>query len=356
VRSPYLFFTFSRELLKLAGFVRNNISGDIVKHDALFKKLLKNRSVLRAFFEEFFPRISQFIDFNSIEYLDTERFTLEGKKRTGDLVLKTSFRGEATCFLIHLEHQAQRDLELAWRLLIYMGLDRLEYGMPVYPVAVLSYDETSPENLCPLTAEFPNKRILQFDFDVLDLKRLKAREFVARQNIAALALAARMRIQPEEKMRIVRDFFISLASTEAGDAEKELVSGFFSAYQPLTRKEGLQLNRQLGKLEAETKEKVMRLTNPFIELGIQKGMREGMREGRREGIREGRREGALVGRRAGEVDLVLRLIQRRVGILPLSQKKAIRKLALEKIEALGESLLEFESRADLSRWLKQNAA
>jgi hypothetical protein len=40
----------------------------------------------------------------------------------------------------------------------------------------------------------------------------------------------------------------------------------------------------------------------------------------------------------------------------MPQKKAIRKLDLEKIEALGESLLEFNSRADLVRWLKNNAS
>jgi hypothetical protein len=36
--------------------------------------------------------------------------------------------------------------------------------------------------------------------------------------------------------------------------------------------------------------------------------------------------------------------------------KSIRKLDLANVEALGESLLEFRSRADLARWLRENAS
>ncbi len=311
-----------------------------MKHDALFKKLLKNRSILRAFFEEFFSNTAAFMDFDSIEYVDKERFTLEGKKRTGDLLIKTKFRGELACFLIHLEHQAQFRPDLGWRMLEYLVLDRREYGMPVYPVAVLSHDETIPENCFPLVSEFPNKRVLQFDFDVLDLRHLEADVYVRRHNTAALALAARMKIPAEDKIRIVADFFVSLASTEAGDREKELVSGFFSVYQPLDEKEDLKLNEHLGKLKLEEKEKVMRLTNPFIERGI----------------REGIKEGTLAGRREGQVEIVLSQIKCRIGDLPAAQEKKICKLNLAKIGLLGKSLLDFESRVDLTRWLKQNAS
>jgi hypothetical protein len=101
------------------------------------------------------------------------------------------------------------------------------------------------------------------------------------------------------------------------------------------------LNKQMNKIESvETKEQVMRLTNPFIEMGIREGVEKGM----------------LAGRREGQVELVLRQIKRRWGALPLPQKRAIRSLKLAKIETLGESLLDFESRADLFRWLKQNAS
>jgi len=78
----------------------------------------------------------------------------------------------------------------------------------------------------------------------------------------------------------------------------------------------------------------MQLTNPFIELG----KREGLQQGRQE-------EGA---------GLVLRLLARRLGALSAFQERAVRKLGLPKIEALGEALLDFRSRADLTRWLREN--
>jgi hypothetical protein len=160
-------------------------------------------------------------------------------------------------------------------------------------------------------------------------------------NPAALALTARMKVDAKEKISLVRDFFLSLASSPVDRAEMELVAGFFSAYQPLARREELQLKQGLSILKPDQlREKVMQLTNPFIELGIRKGIEQGIEKGRFE----------------GEVELVLRLLSRQLGALPMHQKKAIRKLDLDKIEALGESLLEFNSRADLVRWLKNKTA
>ena len=83
----------------------------------------------------------------------------------------------------------------------------------------------------------------------------------------------------------------------------------------------------------------MQLTNPFIELGRT----------------EGRQEGREKGRQQGEVDLVLRLLARRVGALSASHQRLVRELDLAKIEALGEALLDFRSRAGLTRWLRENS-
>lgn len=46
-----------------------------MKHDELFKMLLKNRSILRAFFEQFLPEAARFMEFDRLEYVDKERIT-----------------------------------------------------------------------------------------------------------------------------------------------------------------------------------------------------------------------------------------------------------------------------------------
>jgi hypothetical protein len=59
--------------------------------------------------------------------------------------------------------------------------------------------------------------------------------------------------------------------------------------------------------------------------------------------------------REGEIELVLRQLKRRVGVLTASQERAVRKLELPRIEAISEALLDFTSRADLTRWLRANS-
>ena len=75
----------------------------------------------------------------------------------------------------------------------------------------------------------------------------------------------------------------------------QLVAGFFSAYQPLSHAESLQLEREMSKVVPDmAREKVIRLTNPFIELGIHRG--EGARKGVRKGARKGAGKGGSRGR------------------------------------------------------------
>ncbi len=57
----------------------------------------------------------------------------------------------------------------------------------------------------------------------------------------------------------------------------------------------------------------------------------------------------------GEVDLVLRQLGWRFGVLADSEEGSIRDLPIEKIDALAEALLDFTSRDDLAAWLGRNA-
>jgi hypothetical protein len=258
------------------------------------------------------------------------------KKRTGDLLVKTRFRGEAAGFLIHLEHQAQHDPSLGRRMLQYFMLDWCEYDLPVYPIAVLSHKRASAASLSPLVVSFPNKKVMEFNFDVIDLPRMDADSFVKMPNPAALALAARMKSDAQQRISLTEDFFVTLSGIPMAEREQRLIASFFSSYQPLNRCEALQLQKKLDIVKPDAvREKVMDLTNPFIELGKEEGLQQG--------------------RQQGEVELVLKLLSRRLGPLSSAQEKAVRKLPIPKIEALGEALLDFSSRTDLARWLRTHA-
>jgi Domain of unknown function (DUF4351) len=57
-----------------------------------------------------------------------------------------------------------------------------------------------------------------------------------------------------------------------------------------------------------------------------------------------------------ERSLVLRLLNRRVGMMPEDLETQISSLALDELGSLGNALLDFASLSDLQRWLRSNAS
>lgn len=69
------------------------------------------------------------------------------------------------------------------------------------------------------------------------------------------------------------------------------------------------------------------------------------------GIQEGRQEGEQKGRQEGELNLIIRLLNRRLGVVTPNQENQIRSLSLPGLEALGEALLDFTNPTDIDTWL-----
>ena len=65
---------------------------------------------------------------------------------------------------------------------------------------------------------------------------------------------------------------------------------------------------------------------------------------------QGRQEGL----QQGEINIVLRCLDKRVGTVPAELAAQVEASSLEQLEALGEALLDFEGMGDLVRWLEQN--
>ncbi len=73
----------------------------------------------------------------------------------------------------------------------------------------------------------------------------------------------------------------------------------------------------------------------------------GEQQGRDLGLQQGLQQGL----QAGELELTLRLLQRRCGPLSPDQVARVRALPLPRLEALAEDLLDFQGPDDLTRWL-----
>jgi predicted transposase YdaD len=88
-----------------------------------------------------------------------------------------------------------------------------------------------------------------------------------------------------------------------------------------------------------------------IELQQTRVYREAMAEGEVLGLERGKAEGRTEGKAEGERALVLKLLNRRLGKISIKLQTRVGGLSLEKVELLGEALLDFTDVADLERFL-----
>lgn len=100
-------------------------------------------------------------------------------------------------------------------------------------------------------------------------------------------------------------------------------------------RENLKVNQEL---EADDRELIMRL-EPLYQRNREQAKEEGRQEGRQE----------------GEQQLIIRLLNRRIGKIDALLIERIAGLSIEQLENLGEALLDFSSVADLETWLTQQS-
>lgn len=296
-------------------------------HDRLFKELLTNFFI--EFFELFFPEMVEYLDRESLEFLDKEVFTdvTQGQRHEVDLVAKARFRDQPSFFLVHVEAQAQRQSDFGRRMFTYFSRLHEKFALPVYPVAVFSYDQPNRTEPDEYVVRFPDLQVLAFRFRVVQLNRLDWRSFVERPNPIAAALMSKMRIEPSERPRVMAACLALLAQLELDSARGELISGFIGTYLRLTIEEERGFQAELEKFEPQRRERIMEIVTGWMEKGMEAGARQGKR------------------------DLILRQLRKRLGSLDLDIDAHINELSGEQLDQLAEAVLDFTSQFDLTAWL-----
>jgi predicted transposase YdaD len=79
----------------------------------------------------------------------------------------------------------------------------------------------------------------------------------------------------------------------------------------------------------------------FYQDVLQKGIEQGVEQGLGQGLQR-------------EVDLVLRQLQRRCGVVSIDRQELVRSLSITQLESLGDALLDFNGMADLEVWFEAN--
>jgi hypothetical protein len=300
----------------------------MISHDRLFKELLTE--FFADFVDLLLPELSAYLDKSSLTFLDKEIFTdvTAGERHEPDLVVRARFCGQDSCFLIHLENQAQPQPDFGRRMFRYFARLHEKYALPVYPIVLFSHDSPAPQP-DQYQVAFPDLTVMQFNYRVIQLSRLNWRDFMRKPNPVASALMAKMGMSAEERPRVKLECLRLLATLQLNPARLRLISGFIDTYLRLTAQEMLLFEQEADTLlERSEKVKVMELTTSWKE----------------EGIIEGRREESQ--------QLVLRQLRRRWGVLPPGLVAQLQALPLEEMENLAEALLDFTSLADLDHWLR----
>ena len=307
-----------------------------IDHDAIFKELLS--TFFLDFLELFAPQVLEYSEPTefSLEPTETVREVFspitQGKKKVADVVARLKFQDRAACFLVHLENQSSAYTQEDFRLRMFQYFARLheKFGLPVYPIALFTFDEPLQEQDNRYVVRFPDRQVLDFSFVAIQLNRLNWRDFLGRENPIASALMAKMQISPSERGRVKAECLRLLATLRLDTDKMELITGFIGTYLPLNEEEEEQFQQTLEQMDLGIKERVMQFVTDW-EL---KGRKQGIQEGLQQGLLQGREEGQIA---KGRED-ILRILEIRFEEISQELRETIGQI--DDLEVLGNILVQ----------------
>jgi hypothetical protein len=281
--------------------------------------------------------VSEFLDRDSLEFLPVELFTdlVAGDAYKTDLIVKARFRGEESCFIVHVEHQGEFKAGFDRRMFNYFSLLHRDYGLPVYPIVIFSHRSPRAVGDRSYSVSFPDWEVLRFNYRVIRLNHLPWRDFVGRGNPVASAFMAKMKVRREDRPLVKLECLRALALLRLNPAQLHLLSGFVDTYLRLGQEENERLLAELDRIEGRQKEGVMQIVTSWMEEGIDIGV-------------ERERLASLVRRGS----FLVQQLGRKLGKVPVRLEKAVMGLSSELMDELGLAFLDFEGVEDLRVWLK----
>lgn len=294
-----------------------------INHDQLFKELLTTFFV--EFLDLFFPVVLEYLDPDTISFIDKELFTdvTQGEKKTLDIVASAKFQQQNYSFLIHIENESRSNTDFNHRLFRYFCTLFLKYNRPIYPIVVFSYDSPQRLDRSNFVIEFPDKQVLNFDYQIVQLNRLDWRDFLQQKNPVAAALMSKMKIDTSDRPKVKAECLRLLVTLQLDPAKMQLISGFIDTYLNLNQQEESIFQSELSTIDHKEQEQIMEITTSW----------------------------QLRGRVEGQCNTILRQLNRKLGTLPESITEQIKSLEPNQLDSLTEDLLDFQTLDDLQAWL-----
>jgi predicted transposase YdaD len=227
--------------------------------------------------------------------------------------------------LVFLEAQMQGDVNFYGRYFagIYLYLRQYKVNRPWKGLLILNRRSQELGSEVPYQVQLDRQVQRLYLEDLLPLKELSP-------NLAML----RLFFLPEEEVSTAARLILENPPTEAEFQRRlDLVEAILvNKFPQLSFEEVLQM--------LDLKEVNLSETR-FYQDVLQKGLEQGREQEREQGVQR-------------EVDLVLRLLQRRCGVLEIDRQELVRSLTITQLESLGDALLDFNGMADLEVWFQSN--
>lgn len=315
----------------------------MTNHDKLFKELLT--TFFADFLALFAPEMSDSIEPSSIVFLEKEIFSdvTTGDVREVDLLVQAKRRDNDSFFLVHTESQSDSQKNFDRRMFRYFARLHEKYTLPIYPIALLTFDRPLKQQASVYEVRFPDLDVLRFRYLLVQLNQLDWRAYLAQPNPIAAALMAKMRIAPADRPRVRLECLRMLVTLKLDMARTRLISGFVDAYLRLSSEEEELFDSELASLTKSDQEDIMEITTSWTEKGIKIGLEQGLEQGLARGLEQGRVHEAN--------RLIVKLLSKRFGTIQSTLLERIQLLSVTQLEELAEAVLDFGTIADLQQWL-----
>jgi predicted transposase/invertase (TIGR01784 family) len=241
-----------------------------ISHDQNFKELISTFFI--EFLELFLPEVASTIDPTAITFLQQEYFVdlVEGEDKIVDLLAEVKLAGEDATFLIHIEPQSTSRSVFPQRMFFYFSRLHQKHLKRIYPIAIFSYDEPYKEAENHYVVEFPDRKVLDFNFMAIQLNRLDWRDFLDRPNPVAAALMSKMRIAKNDRPKVKAECLRLLVTLRLDPAKTRLISKFVDAYLRLDVNEEQMFQAEIDTMGLAQKEKIMQVTTSWEEKGLER--------------------------------------------------------------------------------------
>jgi hypothetical protein len=253
-----------------------------IDHDQLFKQLLETFFV--DFIELFAPALPAYLQLSELSFLPQQYFTdiLDGDRKAIDILVQVPVKADQInqqqaihTILVHVENQSASQADFNQRMFLYFAELYREYRLPIYPIAIFSFDRPQRTEPNQLQVTLPDLEVLTFNFQSIQLNQLDWRDFLKRRNPVAAALMAKMKIAKKDRPKVKVECLRLLATLQLDPARNFLISGFVDTYLRLNQSEEQVFQAEIAKIQTVAEqEKVMELTTSWMERGLEQGLEQ----------------------------------------------------------------------------------